>query len=92
MYDYIADDLCFRNAKVVVAIKKGENDDILLEFAQVIPLYISPNEKVGTEESEQFFPVDYDDDEDVEEEKYLQVDSDEDKENINIDNFDLTME
>ncbi|XP_065222803.1 uncharacterized protein LOC135847269 isoform X3 [Planococcus citri] len=80
-----------KNAKMVVAIKKGDNDDLLLEFAQVIPLYISPNEKVGSEESEQFFPFDYDDLDDEVEEK--QVDSfDEDKENINIDNYEIPAE
>lgn len=80
-----------RNAKMVVAIRKGDNDDLLLEFAQVIPLYISPNEKVGSEESEQFFPFDYEDTDDEAEEK--QRDSfDEDKENINIDNYELPAE
>lgn len=72
---------------MVVALKKGENEDLLLEFSQIIPLYISANEKIGTEESEQFFPFDYSDDE---EELMASSDrgtiSDEDKENINIDN------
>lgn len=72
---------------MVLALKKGETEDLLLEFSQIIPLYISANEKVGTEESEQFFPFDYDDDD---EEIIPSTDrgtiSDEDRENINIDN------
>ena len=44
----------------MIALKKGETEDLLFEFSQVIPLYISPNETVGTEESEHFFPYDYD--------------------------------
>ena len=44
---------------MVIALKKGETDDLLFEFSQVIPLYISPDEKVGAEESEHFFPYDY---------------------------------
>lgn len=80
-----------RNAKLVVALKKNKTDDLLLEFSQVIPLYISLNEEIGTEESEQFFPFDYEDDED-DRKKYDEqqtvtnstgeIVSDDDKENI----------
>lgn len=85
-----------RNAKFVVALKKDKTDDLLLEFSQVIPLYISLNEEIGTEESEQFFPFDYEDDED-ESKKYneqqavnnsdQEIVSDDDNENIDINNF-----
>ncbi len=68
--------------KFVVALKKQDTDDLLLEFSQVIPMYISPNEKVGTEESEHFFPFDYD----IEEEPMTSLNrnltADDDKEKI----------
>lgn len=69
---------------MVVALKKKETEDLLLEFSHVIPLYISPNEEYGTEESEQFFPFDY---EDIEEVNERELDADEDKKNIDIDNY-----
>ena len=51
----------------------------MFEFSQVIPLYISPNDSVGTEESELFFPFDsYENDEhgaDVEGGDVAEVDS-----------------
>lgn len=73
---------------MVVALKKGSTDDILLEFSQVIPFYISPNEKIGTEESEHFFPFDYDDGEqEVVAAGDHDVSSDEDKENVDVDYF-----
>lgn len=48
-----------RNAKMVVTLKKEQTDEILLEFSQVIPVFISADEKMGTEEAELFFPYDY---------------------------------
>lgn len=72
----------FRNVKMVVALKKKDENDLLLEFSQVIPLYVSPNEKVGSDESEYFFPFDYADDDDEEMMSHKEATSEDDAENV----------
>jgi len=67
---------------MVIALKKGNTEDLLFEFSQVIPLYISPNEKEGTEESEHFFPYDYYDNEEIIDDKDME---DEYAERIDVD-------
>lgn len=49
-----------KDAKLVLAVLKDDKDKSLLRFVDVGPIYVSPDSEVGIDDSNKYFPHDFD--------------------------------